>query len=268
MKHLSLHLQKSQSHRKAQTLHHHPPGGWRAYAAAMLTVILWASAFPGIRAALPHYTPFHVALLRYATASIVLAVYALFTHMRLPHWRDLPRFAALGLVGIAYYNVALNGGEIRVPSAEASFLVASAPIFMAAEALFLLKERVRLWGWIGIAVSCAGITLITVSQTTGFRVDAWALLVLSAAVAQSLYSIPLFSHRGRNLFRNLSRSIRLCKLGVCTFTACRVNSWQFSLSGAAGRYWHRVALAWRASFIVVPLGRSPCSRRSHSREHT
>jgi drug/metabolite transporter (DMT)-like permease len=189
MKHLSLHLQKSQSHRKAQTLHHHPPGGWRAYAAAMLTVILWASAFPGIRAALPHYTPFHVALLRYATASIVLAVYALFTHMRLPHWRDLPRFAVLGLVGIAYYNVALNGGEVRVPSAEASFLVASAPIFMAAEALFLLKERVRLWGWIGIAVSCAGITLITVSQTTGFRVDAWALLVLSAAVAQSLYSI-------------------------------------------------------------------------------
>src|SRR5260221_12488970 len=101
MKHLSLHLQKSQSHRKAQTLHHHPPGGWRDYAAAMLTVILWAYAFPGIRAALPHYTPFHVALLRYATPSIVLAVYALFTHCPLPHCRDIPRFSSLGLVRIA-----------------------------------------------------------------------------------------------------------------------------------------------------------------------
>src|SRR5258708_32841022 len=93
-------------------------------------------------------------------------------------------------------------------------------------------------------------------------------VALLARIADGNPSCPLFSHRGRNLFRNLSRSIRLCKLGVCTFTACPVNSWQFSLSGAAGRYWHRVALAWRAFFLVVPLGRSPWSRRSHFREHT
>jgi drug/metabolite transporter (DMT)-like permease len=109
--------------------------------------------------------------------------------MRLPALRDLPSFAALGLVGITYYNVALNGGEVRVPSAEASFLVASAPIFMAVEALLFLKERLRIWGWIGIAISCGGIAIITISQTTIFRTDTWALLVLSAAFAQSLYSI-------------------------------------------------------------------------------
>lgn len=173
----------------AETVQQRQPIDLRAYGAAALTVVLWASAFPGIRAALPHYTPFHVALLRYVTASIVLAVYALCTRMRLPRWRDVPYFALLGLVGIAYYNVALNGGEVHVPSAEASFLVASAPIFMAVEALVLLKERVRLQGWIGIAASCAGVALITISQTTQFRVDGWALLILSAAFAQSLYSI-------------------------------------------------------------------------------
>lgn len=109
--------------------------------------------------------------------------------MRRPALRDIPSFAALGLVGITYYNVALNGGEVRVSSAEASFLVASAPIFMAAEALLFLKERMYLWGWIGIAISCGGIAIITLSQTTEFRTDVWALLVLSAAFAQSLYSI-------------------------------------------------------------------------------
>lgn len=176
------------SRRVSPPLLHHRHFDLRAYAAAALTVILWASAFPGIRAALPHYTPFHVALLRYATASLVLGAYALSTRMRLPALRDLPRFAILGLLGIAYYNVALNGGEMRVPSAEASFLVASAPVFMALEALLLLKERVHLRGWVGIAICCAGITLITISQATGFRVDGWALLVLSAALAQSLYS--------------------------------------------------------------------------------
>src|SRR6185312_6080827 len=104
--------------------------GARAYAAAGLTVLLWASAFPGIRAALPHYSPVHVALLRYIVASLALAIYAAATRIRLPRWRDIPRFALLGVIGIAYYNIALNSGETHVPSAEASFLVASAPIFI------------------------------------------------------------------------------------------------------------------------------------------
>lgn len=161
----------------------------RAYLAAGLTIILWASAFPGIRAALPHYSPFHIALLRYLVASIALAIYAVCTRMRLPRWQDLPRFALLGLVGIAYYNVALNSGEVRVPSAEASFLVASSPIFMAIEAIFFLKERLRIWGWLGIALSCLGIAIVTLAQGTGLQFNFWALLVLTVALAQSLFSI-------------------------------------------------------------------------------
>jgi drug/metabolite transporter (DMT)-like permease len=189
MMRFSLSKRNVQNLREIETLRQHRHIEVSAYGAAILTAILWASAFPGIRAALPHYSPFHVALIRYTAASIVLVVYALFTRMRLPRWQDLPRFFLLGLIGIAYYNVALNGGEVRVPSAEASFLVASAPIFMAGEALLFLKERIRLGGWAGIALSCAGIAIITVSQMTEFHADMWALLVLSAALAQSIYSI-------------------------------------------------------------------------------
>src|SRR5258708_7855822 len=75
----------------------------RAYIAAGLTVVLWASAFPGIRAALSVYSPTSIALLRYITASVALAIYALCTRMRLPRWRDIPGFALLGLIGISYY---------------------------------------------------------------------------------------------------------------------------------------------------------------------
>jgi drug/metabolite transporter (DMT)-like permease len=160
----------------------------RAYLAAGITVILWASAFPGIRAALPHYSPAHVALLRYLVASLALAIYAVCIRMPLPRWRDIPRFALLGLVGIAYYNIALNTGEVHVPSAEASFLVSSAPIFITLVALFFLKERVQLWGWLGIGLSCLGITLVSFSQGTGFRFDAWTLLVLTVALATCVYA--------------------------------------------------------------------------------
>jgi drug/metabolite transporter (DMT)-like permease len=167
----------------------HPDIDRRAYLAAGITVVLWASAFPGIRVALHSYSPTHIAVIRYIIASIVLAAYALLTRIHLPRIRDLPVFALLGLIGIAYYNDALNSGEIRVPSAEASFLIASAPIFMAIEAIPFLGERLRVWEWTGIALSSGGIVLITLSQNTGFHIDLWAVLILTAAIAQSLYSV-------------------------------------------------------------------------------
>src|SRR5262245_13629979 len=70
-------------------------------AALLITVLTWASAFAGIRAGLAAYSPTSVALLRYATASLVLAGYALVTRMPLPCWRDWPGLALLGAVGIS-----------------------------------------------------------------------------------------------------------------------------------------------------------------------
>ena len=57
---------------------------FRTYLAVGLTIVLWASAFAGIRAGLVSYTPEAIALLRYLTASAVLAGYALLTKMPLP----------------------------------------------------------------------------------------------------------------------------------------------------------------------------------------
>jgi drug/metabolite transporter (DMT)-like permease len=158
-------------------------------AAACLTVALWASAFPGIRAGLAAYGPAQVALLRYAVASLVLAGYALATRMPPPRPRDLPGIALMGLIGIAAYNLLLNTGEVSVPSAVASFIVAAAPIFMAIEARLFLRERLRGWGWVGIAISFVGVAAIALAGHSGLALDPRAVLVLAAALAQSLYFV-------------------------------------------------------------------------------
>jgi hypothetical protein len=88
----------------------------RPLLAAGVTIVLWASAFPGIRAGLSAYSPAHLALLRYGVAALTLTIYALATRMRLPRWRDLLSIALLSLVGISFYNVALNTGEVSVPA--------------------------------------------------------------------------------------------------------------------------------------------------------
>ena len=161
----------------------------RPYLAAGATMVLWASAFPGIRAGLHAYSPTHLAVLRYAAASLTLGGYALVRRLRLPAFRDLVKIALLGLVGIAFYGVALATGELSVPSAMASFLINTAPIFVALVARVWLGERLHPLGWLGILISFSGVAVIAWSGMAGLLVGVHALLIVSAAFAFSLYVV-------------------------------------------------------------------------------
>ena len=86
----------------------------RTLAALGFTLLFWSSAFAGIRAGLSAYSPVHVALLRFATASLVLGFYAVATRMHLPAKEDIPGIALLGFLGITVYHVSLNIGEVTV----------------------------------------------------------------------------------------------------------------------------------------------------------
>lgn len=162
---------------------------WRIYAAVLIPVISWASAFAGIRAGLESYTPEHLALLRYIIASFALAVYAVLTRMPLPRLRDVPGIALTGFIGVAFYSIALNAGEMGVSAGVASMIVASSPIFVALLARLIHKERLSRWGWGGILASFSGVAVIALGNGGGLQLDARALLVLAAAIAQSLYII-------------------------------------------------------------------------------
>ncbi len=162
---------------------------WRTVLAVACTIVLWASAFAGIRAGLRSYTPQGVALLRYLTASVVLLIYAVITKMPLPRRRDLPGLALAGFLGFSLYNVALNIGEQSIPAGTASLIVASSPIYVALFATLVLHERMKWMGWLGILVSFVGVAVITLEPGAGLAVSPSALLVLAAALAQAIYSV-------------------------------------------------------------------------------
>jgi drug/metabolite transporter (DMT)-like permease len=157
--------------------------------ALALTLVLWASAFAGIRAGLKAYSPAHVAILRFLIASAVLAIYSAFAHLRLPAWRDVPGLILTGAVGIAFYNLALNYGETRVSAGAASLLIASTPIWTALFAMLALGERLTSTGWYGILLSFAGVALIAYGESQGVRLSPQALVVLAAAVASAIYIV-------------------------------------------------------------------------------
>lgn len=162
----------------------------KTLAAVGLTLILWASAFAGIKEGLVGYGPGELALLRFATASAVLGVYAIYKRMRLPLLRDLPHLALAGALGITVYHIALNFGEQTVTAGAASLLIASGPIFTALMATVVLGERLTPWGWTGIVVAFSGVALITLGEAEGhLSFEPGALLILLSAVSTAAYFI-------------------------------------------------------------------------------
>lgn len=153
------------------------------------TVVFWASAFAGIRAGLDDYGPGQIALFRFAVASVVLGAFALATGTRLPERRDLPAVFLAGFLAFTVYHVALNYGELVVAAGAASVLINTAPLFTALLAVLFLGERLRLLGWVGMAVSFCGAALISAGEGGGFGLAPQAFLILLGALSSSIYFV-------------------------------------------------------------------------------
>ena len=169
----------------------------RTLVALAFTLVVWASAFAGIRAGLRGYSPANLAILRFLVASAVLAIYAGIAHFRRPELRDIPGLVLTGAVGISFYNLALNYGETRVTAGAASLLIASTPIWTALAARIWLHEKLTVVGWCGVFVSFTGVALIAAGESGGIRLSVQALFILGAAVASALYMILQKHYLGR-----------------------------------------------------------------------
>jgi len=171
------------------------PDGQAALAVAV-TVVAWASAFPGIRAGLHAFGPLELGALRFLIAAVPAAVWLLVRRPALPQLAEAWRFDFGGVVFVALYTGLLNMGEQTVPAGAASFIINVSPIFTAIMAMALLGERFSGWAWLGTFLSFAGIGIIALGEGDGLAFDNGALLVLGAAActaANTVVQKPLFA---------------------------------------------------------------------------
>lgn len=159
------------------------------FGAILVTIVIWASAYVGIRAGLEHFSPTHLSLYRFGVASMTLGAYAAAVRMRPPTMPDTARIMLLSLLGITGYHVALNYGEVSVPAGTASLIVASGPVITALLATAFMGERLSWMGWLGSLVSLGGVTLIVVGSGASVQFTRGALLILLAALLTSMYYV-------------------------------------------------------------------------------
>ena len=154
-----------------------------ALGAALITVVLWASAFVGIRAAGEDLTGGALSLGRLLVASVVLGVIVLVRSEKLPARRDLGLVLVCGVLWFGVYNVALNEAERRVDAGTAAMLVNVGPILIALLAGWLLKEGFPRTLLRGMAVAFAGVVVIGLATSQdGLTASTGTFLCLLAAV--------------------------------------------------------------------------------------
>ena len=165
-----------------------PKGGSReallAGGAALVTVVLWASAFVGIRAAGEDLSPGALSLARLLVGSAALGALVLVRRERFPARRDLFGIAVCGVLWFGLYNVVLNAGEQRVDAGTAAMLVGIGPVLIALLAGVLLREGFPRKVMAGCAVAFAGVVVIGLATSErGPAAGVGAALCIVAALA-------------------------------------------------------------------------------------
>lgn len=162
---------------------------FRVGLAIVSTLLFWASAFAGIKVGLEDYNPGNLVLLRFLTASVVLLFYAFMIRMPLPEIKDIPNLLLLGFIGITIYHLSLTYGELKVSAGSASLLIGSAPVFTVFLAIIFLKERLSVWGWVGVLLGFFGISLIVRGEGSSISFEPATFLVLLSAICTSIFFV-------------------------------------------------------------------------------
>jgi drug/metabolite transporter (DMT)-like permease len=152
--------------------------------AAIVTVVLWASAFVAIRSAGQEYSPGALALGRLVSGSLALGVLGAIRREGLPPraaWRGI---LLSGLLWFGFYMVVLNWGEQQVDAGTAALVVNVGPLLIALLGARLLGDPMPPRLLAGMAVSFAGAVTVGLSMSGGGGSSVLGVvLCLLAAVA-------------------------------------------------------------------------------------
>ena len=169
---------------------------WAALAAVYF---FWGTTYLAIRVGVRTMPPFLMASVRFLIAGAILYAIAIRTgdrqgdRPRREHWRSA---AIIGTALLLGGNGLVSWAEQHVPSGLASLIIATVPFWIVLLGRFVLKDRVSLREWLGIATGMAGLVfLVNPSSGAGIDPAGAALLVIASILwaGGSLYarSAPL-----------------------------------------------------------------------------
>ncbi|MEA4988132.1 MAG: EamA family transporter [Anaerovorax sp.] len=155
---------------------------------ALITIFLWASAFPLTKIAMEHYTPNALGFIRCTIAAIFLCILCRVHHIKFPPKKDIPWFFLSGGLGFTLYMIAFNIGMQTLTSATSSILIATTPILTAVAASKLYREKISKIGWVTISMAFIGVVILMLWDGI-FSINVGLIWILFAAIIFCSYNL-------------------------------------------------------------------------------
>ena len=189
-----------QGQRPARTWLH---GRVAAWAALLVVWVVWGSTYLAIRVADRTIPPFPMAAARYLIAGAMLYSVTWLGGRRQrrapgstartqrgssPGW--LAQWAGMAVVGtmlLAFGNGGVSYAERTLPSGLTALLVASVPLWMALADWVINGRRIRLGGWLALAIGLAGVAVLAQPPAHGAVFP--ILIVLGASMSWGIGSV-------------------------------------------------------------------------------
>ncbi len=158
-----------------------------AYAILLFTMVIWASAFAGIRFVLRQVDPMSMTAMRlFAAAAFMIAIAAVL-RVPIPQRRDWSRLIAAGALGFAIYHYLLNLGSVTVTAGQASFIISTIPIWTAILAWRFLDERLTTKNWVGLLLGLLGVGLMSLDPSQiAIGLGSWIILAAAMCAAANI----------------------------------------------------------------------------------
>lgn len=172
----------------AQTRGHRTPDV--AVASLLVAMVIWGATYVVTKVALPDMGPFAILFVRLALGTAALLPFA-WRHGFRPRLAFERKFVLFGLTGMVLHL----GFEIlglRFTSASSAVLIiATAPVVTVAFSILFLGERVTRRQAFGIALSIAGVVLITGARAPDGYPLSWLgnLLVFAGVVTWGIFTV-------------------------------------------------------------------------------
>src|SRR3990167_5057554 len=160
--------------------------------ALMITVAIlsWSSSFVFIRVVLQQYSPGSLALFRYLIVSATMLIFYLrLKNRHKPTLKEMMQLFFIGFFGIGLYMIAINYGELTVSASITSFIIGMNPIVSMLWAMCFFGEKIGKKGWIGVAVSVAGLMIIAGAKLYDATFGIGMAYIIFAVVCAGMYNV-------------------------------------------------------------------------------
>lgn len=121
----------------------------------------WGTAMVAMKGVVPHTSPFFMAGVRLVPAGLLVLIVAFLMGRKQPKgWKAWLWISLFALVDGSLFQGFLAQGLVRTGAGLGSVMIDSQPLAVALLSCWLFQEKIGLWGGLGLAIGCLGISLI------------------------------------------------------------------------------------------------------------